>query len=158
MRSRIRPARRSCPASAASTSGAVAMRAPGDASAGVGLAQQVGDRAQVDRQSVGVAREARRVLDHPRHRAAIERPQAGLVRQPGDQRRVGGVGRGAARHRRLEVGHHLEQVVELGIDRGEQVVDVAITEQHDLDVERDRRRLERHGRDHAQRLAQALDA
>src|SRR5574341_158892 len=46
-----------------------------------GLAQQIDDRAQANRELLCVARQACRVLDHARDRPAVEGPQRFLVNQ-----------------------------------------------------------------------------
>jgi hypothetical protein len=101
---------------------------------------------------------ARAVLDHPRHRAAIERPQLFAPHQGADQARVQQVVVRRALHFVLEVGRHLEQLAELRIVLGEQVIQHAVADQDHLGVERDRLRLQRHGADQAVHLAERLDA
>ena len=58
----------------------------------------------------------------------------------------------------LEIGGDLEQVGEFLVMGAEQVVERRRPDQHDLDVERDRLRRERHRARHAQQLLQGFDA
>ena len=58
----------------------------------------------------------------------------------------------------VEVGGHLEQLVEVGVVLGEQVVELRLADEDHLDVERHRLGLERDGGDQAQRLRRRLDA
>ena len=57
----------------------------------------------------------------------------------------------------IEVGQHLEVLRGIRIGRGQQVVQHAVAEQHDLHVERDRIRLQRHRRGHAHEPRGVLD-
>ena len=57
----------------------------------------------------------------------------------------------------LEVGGHLEELGELGVELGEHVVEVALAEEHHLGLQGDRLRLERRGRGQAERLPDRLD-
>ncbi len=60
----------------------------------------------------------------------------------------------------VEIGLDLEEPAEIGVEGREQVVELAIAEQHHLYVERNRLRIERLGGDHSEpkTLERLLDA
>ena len=63
---------------------------------------------------------------------------------------------GAAVHLFLEVGRHLEQLGEIAVVLMQQVVQHPVAQQHHLDVQRDRLRLQRHGAEQAERFRPAI--
>ena len=58
----------------------------------------------------------------------------------------------------FEIGRNFEQFVELGIELTQQVVNAALADQDDFDVERNGFRFQGRGADDAQRLAERFDA
>ena len=124
----------------------------------VGFLQQIDDRAHAGRQSIRVAGEPRGLLDHPGHRVAVERPQLLAPADGADQPRIEQRRLGAPLDPVVEIGGDLEQLGEFLVMVAQQVVESRRTDQHDLDVERDRLRCERHRARHAQQLLQCLDA
>ena len=60
-------------------------------------------------------------------------------------------------HDVVEVRRHLEQLLELVVQLAEQVVDRPITDEHDLDVEGNRFRIQRNRTDQAERLTKGFD-
>ncbi len=90
--------------------------------------------------------------------AGIERAQRAIARHVADQPGVELHGFRRAVHRLLEIDGDLEQVLEIGIVLRQEVIEHALAEQHDLDVERNGLRLERHGGEHAVDLVGHVDA
>ena len=98
------------------------------------------------------------MLDHPRHRAAVQRPERIVPHQGGDHARVrAAVLRGAVDHV-VEVDRHLEQFGEFRIALAEHIVDAAIAEQHHLDAQRYGFGLQRNRGRHATGFHHPLDA
>ena len=124
----------------------------------VGLAQQVGHAAHVGGQALAVAGQASAVVDHPAHRTAVQRQQLVAAGQRGQQARIQQVVLRVALDAVFKVRRHLEQLAKLGVVVLQQVVQKAVTKQNDLDVQRYRLRLQRHGADQAHQLAHGLDA
>src|SRR6516162_4288861 len=123
----------------------------------VGLLQQIDDPAQAGRQPLGIAGKARRVLDRARDRAAIEWQQLLAAYHRGDET---GVEQGRFRgplDAVVKIGRNFEQFFEIVVEGAQQIVDERRAKQHDLDVERDRLGLQRHGARQAQQLLQALE-
>ena len=89
----------------------------------VGLLQKIDDFAQSGGQPVGIAGEPRRPLDDARHRAAVERTELLAAYHAGDEARVK-----QSRFRRaldavIEIGGDLEQLLEILVNRAQQVVE-----------------------------------
>ena len=107
-----------------------------------GLPQHVEDIVNPRGQPLPVIGEPRRPLDDARHSTSLQRTQAflplHLSDQPGELllvfRRPGDAG--------VKFRLHLEQLAELGIAAGQQIVDLRIAQQHDLHVKRDWLRLQ----------------
>ena len=124
----------------------------------IGLANEIVDGVHVGRQLLRIAGDPGALLDDPRHRGAVERADARLVDDAADQP---GVAAGVAVppvHPAAEVGGDPEQLGELRVVEGEQIVDHRIAEEDDLQVQRDRLRLQRRRRGEAQGLGRRLDA
>ena len=125
-------------------------------SASSALAQQVLHPAQVGRELGLVVGPAAGGGGDPLAGGAVERQQAVPPRQrrhqPGEARHALGV----AVHAVLEVHGHLEQIEEVRVVLGQQVVEHPVADERDLDVERDRRWLQRHRADQPERRAQGL--
>ncbi|MFO1427355.1 MAG: hypothetical protein U1F11_10370 [Steroidobacteraceae bacterium] len=124
----------------------------------VRLAQQVAHGADLHRQALAVACQARGVLDRARRAVAIQRPQAGLARERREQLRGTGQRLGGAIDVLVEVRHDLDERREVRVVFGQQVVQQSRSDERHLDVERDRLGLDRHRADQAQRLPERLDA
>src|SRR5215831_6760966 len=124
----------------------------------VGLLQQIDNLAQPRRQPVGIPGKARSPLDHPRDRSAVQREEIVLTYHAGDKPRVKQRRFPRALDTVVEIGGDLEQVLEVVVDSAEQVIERRRTEQHDLNVERDRFGLQRDRARHTKQLFQALDA
>ena len=124
----------------------------------IGLLQQIGHASHVGGQPLRIADQPRAVLDHPRHGAAVEGQQFFLARQRGDQTGIEQMGVGIALNAVFEIRRHLEQLVEIRVVLLQQVIEQAVAEQHDLDIQRHRLRLQRDGADQAVHLAQRFDA
>ena len=122
------------------------------------LAQQVRERAQASRDLAGVSGEPRGMLDAAGDPAAIDRQQVLVARYGGDEAREQLLVLGAAVEAVLEIGNHLEQIPEVRIVGVQQVVDEAVAEQDDLDVERDRLGRKRYGAYEAVHFADGFDA
>ena len=123
----------------------------------VGLAHDVGDAADLDRQLLPVAGQPRALLEDARDRRGIERLQAVRRRDRGHDPRIVAIVRLRAADRVVEIRLHLEQPGEVGIVLAEHVVQLPVADQHHLDVERDRLGIERLRRDQAGRLRRLLD-
>ena len=124
----------------------------------VGLAQEVGQAAHVGRHLSGIAGQPRRLLDHARHGRRVERPLLGASGEGRDEAGVECVRLGCPVHPVVEVGLHLEQLEEVGVEFAQHVVEEPVAHQRDLHVERDGLRLERDRADESEGLAQRLDA
>src|SRR5690606_21119828 len=124
----------------------------------VGLTDQIGDAADLDRQLFTIVGEPRAFLDHSGHARGVDWLQLVLLHDRGDDARVGEVVLIRPRNRVVEIGLNFEEATEVGIESGEQVIELAIPEQHDLDVERNGFRIERLGRDETQAFQRLLDA
>ena len=124
----------------------------------VGLAHDVGDAAELDRQLLAVVGQPRALVDDARNARRIERLQPMLLDDRRDQPRIGVVVLRGALDGVVEIGLHLEQAGEVRIERRQHVVELAVAEQHDLDVEGDRLGIERLRGDEACRLRRLLDA
>ena len=142
-RSRRRSARWICSSMARATSCARGHLALRLARPVVGLAHEVGNAADLDRQLLAIVGQARAFVDDARHAGRIERLQPVLLDDRGDQARVGVVVLARARDGVVEVGLHLEEAGEVRIVRGQQVVELAIAEQDHLHVERNGLGVER---------------
>ena len=123
----------------------------------VGFAHQVEQALHVARQPFGILRLARGVLDQAGAGGALEGEQIFLARQGGDDAGVVEVAGGGARQLVLEVSNHFEQLGEVGVVGLQQVIQLALADQDDLDVERDRHGVERHRVDQRQHLAERFD-
>ncbi len=151
----MRSPRRICASIAACTSASPTTVLAGIGGELVGFPQQVEKGAHAGRQLVGIAGEPGRLLDDARDAVAVERPQllapGHRADQPGvEQRRLR-----RALDPVLEIGGDLEQLGEFLVLRAEQVIERRRPDQHDLDVERDRLRLQRHRARHAEQLLRA---
>ena len=124
----------------------------------VGLAQDIEDVAETRRQALDIVGEALAVFDDARHSRAIEGAELVLLGQRGDQAAVIPDRFVGARHDVLEFRLDLEKAAEIGIERAEEHVKLAVADENDLDVERDRLRVERDGGDEAHQLAHRFDA
>ena len=124
----------------------------------VRLAHDVGDAAELDRELLAVVGEPGALVDDARHGGRVERLEAVLLDHRRDQPRVGIVVLRRALDGVVEVRLHLEEPREVGIVGGQQIVELAIAEQHHLEVERDRLGIERLRRDQARHLGRLLDA
>ena len=89
----------------------------------------------------------------PRSSGRSPAARARVARQPREPRGVVRV----ARHVVLEVRRDLEQLVEIGVEVLQQVIVHALAEQHDLQRQRDRLRLQRQVADQAHQLRQRFD-
>ena len=87
------------------------------------------------------------MFDQPRDGGVVERHQPLLPGDGGDQPRQHRLGIRRAVDIVVEIRQHLEVLRELGIQRGQQVVQHTVAEQHDLHVEWNR--VRRHWRDAA---------
>ena len=124
----------------------------------VGLAHDVGDAAELDRQLLAVVGQPGALVDDAGDTRGVHRLQAMLLHHRRDQPRVGVVVLRGALDGVVEIRLHLEEAREVGIVGRQQIVELAIAEQHHLDLERDRLGIEGLGRDEAGRLDGLLDA
>ena len=124
----------------------------------VGLAQQVDQAAHVQREFLPVDALARAVLDDAGHAVALDRAQLLAALQAGDQAREQRHVLFVARQLLGEIRGHFEQQGEFRIVFLEQVVQLAAADQHHLEVDRDRLRLQRDGADQAELTLDGFDA
>jgi len=89
--------------------------------------------------------------------ATVQRAADVMPAQRGEKARIGCVRGLLALDIGVEVGCYLEQLGKLWVVPAEQVVDATVTDQNDLDVERDGLRLERDGAYKRQRALQRFD-
>ncbi|MEJ2337020.1 MAG: hypothetical protein P8Y26_15505 [Gemmatimonadales bacterium] len=80
-----------------------------------------------------------------------------LAGQRGDQTRVELLALRRAVHVVRKVGRHLEELREVGLEIGEQVVEHALAEKHDLHVEGDRLGLQRDGANQTQHISRRFE-
>ena len=97
------------------------------------------------------------VFDHACHRAAIQRQQVSFACQSGDDPRQRRLVLRGARDRVVEVRQHFEMLRELRVGVGQEMVQRALAEQHDLDVERNRIGFQRDRRSLAAEAGGVLD-
>ena len=137
--------------------GAADHRALGLAGPVVGFRQHVTDLIDQQRELAGVVGDPRGMLQQQRDAVARDRLEAVMRHDRRNQPSVQRLARGRAVDLVLEVGEHLEVLADLGIERHQQVVEQPTAEQNDLDVERDRVRLERHRAGQADETTDVLD-
>ena len=115
------------------------------------LHQQQPQPVPLEREALLIRGQAQRVLEGARHRRAVEGQQVLLAHQGAQHRR--GVGqRGCVEDRRVaEVGAHPEEFAEVGVLLEERLVDLRLSRQHHVALERYRRRSQGL-HDHAHRL------
>ena len=92
------------------------------------------------------------------NRSAIQRAQVFLARQRRDEAGVQLVGLRRALQRHIEIRSHFEQFGKLRVEFVQHVVEQAVAEQHHLDIERDRFRLQRYRAHQAEQLRQRFDS
>ena len=124
----------------------------------VRLGEQVLELTMVGREPLGIGRRPRRLFDDARHALAGERTQSVPSRHSSDEARIVPGGRLVPRHVVRKVDRDLEEVGEVRIELGEQVVDRAIADQDDLEIERHRLGFELRRRHEAEQLLDRLDA
>ena len=117
-------------------------RAPGFTREMIGLAQQIGQRAGANADLLGIARHAGCFIDDARRAAALQLFQAIAMRDARQQlhqlQAIGIVAFGA----RGEIGLHLEELREIGIEIAQAPEEPRLAEQHDLQIERNGLRLD----------------
>ena len=101
-------------------------------------------RPHAGRQPLGIAGQPRRLLDNPGDGVAVEGAQVLAPHDRGDGSRVEHCRVAGAWHAIIEIGGDLEQLGEILVMLRQQVVEHRRADQHDLDVERDRFRLQGH--------------
>ncbi len=131
--------------------GADALRA-GFVSPVVGLLEQVDDGLKLGGEPLAVADQAGGVIQHRAHGPAIQVAQPVIAHDGGDQACVGVLRVGRALDLVRKVGRHLEKLVEVRVGLREQVVEHAVAEQYDLDVEWHGFRFQRDGAGQAEHL------
>ena len=126
----------------------------------IGLAHDVGDAADLDRQLLAIVRQPRALVDDAGDGGRLERLEPMLLDDRGDHPGIGVVVLGGAGDGVVEIGLHLEEPGKVGIVGRQQVVELAVADQHHAHVERDRLGIERlrGHRTEARRLGRLLDA
>ena len=98
------------------------------------------------RQFFGIVSQPRRILNNPRHRLFVQRPQVFLFRQRTDELGVFHFVLVRAVDNHAEVGLNLKVVAEIGVALAQQVIQLRITGHNHLDVQRYRLRIKRNRR------------
>ncbi len=123
----------------------------------VSFAQQVVDHSYASRQSLLIASHSRAVLQEARHCAAVESSEAVFTRERRQQLDVAlHILRGRI-HQFCKVGRHLEELLKVGIMLAEEIVEHRLTQQNNLNVQRERLGLERHHVHHTQGLTKRFN-
>ena len=134
------------------------LRSPGFARPMIGFAQQVGYRFDIGGKLARVPGKARSMLNHARDRGALKGGQPLLACDGGDELSEEPVVFGCALETLFEIGGDLEQLPEVGVVRLQKVIDKAVAEENDLDVEGNRFGRQRQSADEAVHLGQRFDA
>ncbi len=98
------------------------------------------------------------MLDQARNAAGLDGTQPLALRGTGNDARVERESVGRAIDRLVEVGRDLEELTELTVVLGKQVVQKPRSDEHDANLERNRLGLQGSGTEQAQSLSKGLDA